>query len=186
MNENHKVDFAKKKGATDEWYTPESAVMSIVGELPPRVVVWCPFDTEESNFVKVLRLCGFQVECSHIENEDEDFFNYEPSQWDIIVSNPPYSIRNKILERAFSFNKPFALLMNTNGLFDSKIRWDLFNQNDFSLFYLKGRVKYMKEYGNTELKSPPFQSAFITSGLFNEKIVFENRTENTTVEKTLL
>lgn len=26
MNENHKIDFAKKKGATDEWYTPESAI----------------------------------------------------------------------------------------------------------------------------------------------------------------
>lgn len=91
-----------------------------------------------------------------------------------MVSNPPYSIRNKILERAFSFNKPFALLMNTNGIFDSKVRWDLFNENYFSLFYLKGRVNYMKEYGKVEKSSPPFQSAYITSMLFDEKIVFEN------------
>jgi hypothetical protein len=178
MSENHKIDFAKKKGGTDEWYTPESAVMSIIKELPTGVVVWCPFDKKESNFVKVLRQCGYQVECSHIDNEDEDFFDYEPFEWDIIVSNPPYSVRNKILERVFSFKKPFALLMNTNGLFDSNIRWDLFSENDFSLFYLKGRVNYMKEYGKVEKSSPPFQSAYITSGLFSEKIVFEKRIEN--------
>lgn len=36
MNENHKIDFAKKKGTTDEWYTPESAVISIANKLPKR------------------------------------------------------------------------------------------------------------------------------------------------------
>lgn len=173
MNENHKIDFAKKKGATDEWYTPESAVMSIVKELPIGSIIWCPFDKEESNFVKILLQCGYRVEYSHIDYEDNDFFDYEPFEWDIIVSNPPYSIRNKILERVFNFRKPFALLMNTNGLFDSAIRWDLFSKNDFSLFYLKGRVNYMKEYGKNEKSSPPFQSAYITSGLFKDKIVFE-------------
>lgn len=167
------MDFAKKKGLTDEWYTPESAVIPILKYLPYGSIVWCPFDKEESNFVKVLRENGYIVECSHIDNKDEDFFNYEPFEWDIIVSNPPYSIRNNILKRAFSFGKPFALLMNTNGLFDSQIRWDLFSQNDFSLFYLKGRVNYMKEFGKVEKSSPPFQSAYITSGLFKAKIIFD-------------
>ena len=174
MNENHKIDFAKKKGLTDEWYTPESAITPIIQHLPSGSIIWCPFDKEESNFVKVLRENGYTVESSHIDNKDEDFFNYEPFEWDIIVSNPPYSIRNDILKRVFSFGKPFALLMNTNGLFDSQVRWDLFSKNDFSLFYLKGRVNYMKEYGKVEKSSPPFQSAYITSKLFNSKIVFES------------
>lgn len=177
MSENHKIDFAKKKGATDEWFTPESAIMPIVKKIPIGSIVWCPFDKEESNFVKVLKQCGYKVEYSHIDYKENDFFEYEPNKWDIIVSNPPYSVRNKILERAFSFKKPFALLMNTNGLFDSQIRWDIFSKNDFSLFYLKGRVNYMKEYGKSEKSSPPFQSAYITSGLFKDKIVFEETKE---------
>ena len=175
MNENHKIDFAKKKGLTDEWFTPIRAVEPILKHIPANKIVWCPFDTEESNFVKLLQEKGYTVEFSHIKNKDKDFFNYEPFEWDIIVSNPPYSIRNEILKRAFAFKKPFALLMNTNGLFDSQARWDLFNENDFSLFYLKGRVNYMKEYGKIEKSSPPFQSAYITSGIFNEKIVFEGK-----------
>lgn len=173
MNENHKIDFAKKKGATDEWYTPESAVLPIIDLIPTGSIVWCPFDKQESNFVKVLQKCGFTVEFSHIDN-DEDFFNYEPSEWDIMISNPPYSIRNDILKRAFELEKPFALLMNTNGLFDSKIRYDMFQNCDtFSLFYLRGRVNYMKEYGKVEKSSPPFQSAYICNKLFENKIEFQ-------------
>ena len=74
------------------------------------------------------------------------------------IGNKPIEniIRTDILKRVFSFGKPFVLLMNTNGLFDSQIRWDLFSKNDFSLFYLKGRVNYMKEYGKVEKSSPPF------------------------------
>lgn len=178
MNENHKIDFAKKKGLTDEWYTPESAIYPLLVHIPYGAIIWCPFDTEESNFVKVLKQRGYRVEYSHIDTDNGNFLTYEPDEWDIIVSNPPYSIRNDILKRAFELKKPFALLMNTNGLFDSQIRWDLFSQNNFSLFYLKGRVNYMKEYGKVEKSSPPFQSAYITSGLFKEKIVFENA-ENT-------
>jgi len=171
--ENHKIDFAKKKGVSDEWFTPSSAVESIVNSLPKDCIIWCPFDTSDSNFVKILIKNGYKVEFSHIDIEGGDFFEYEPKKWDIIVSNPPYSIRNKILEKAFSFNKPFALLMNTNGLFDSKVRWEMFTKNSFSLFYLKGRVNYMKDFGVQEKSSPPFQSAYICNMMFEEKIVFE-------------
>ena len=167
------MDFAKVKGKTDEWYTPASAVEPIIKYITQHSVVWCPFDTEESNFVKLLRQRGFQVISSHID-EGQDFFTYEPKQWDIIVSNPPYSIRNEILAKAISFNKPFALLMNTNGLFDSKIRFDMFKAINFSLYYLRGRVNYMKEYGLLEKSSPPFQSAYICRGLSNDKIIFQD------------
>jgi len=167
------MDFAKIKGKTDEWYTPASAVYPIIKFLNKDVVIWCPFDTNESNFVKVLQDGGYTVVYSHIE-QGQDFFEYEPEKWDILVSNPPYSIRNDILDKCFSFNKPFALLMNTNGLFDSKIRYDLFKQKDFTLFYLRGRVNYMKEYGLIEKSSPPFQSAYICNNLFTEKIVFQD------------
>ncbi len=172
MNEN-KVDFAKNKGITDEWYTPESAVTPIIEHIKKGSIIWCPFDTKESNFVKVLKSKGLKVIYSHIE-DDKDFFTYEPKEWDMIISNPPYSIRNRILDKVFSLKKPFALLMNTNGLFDSKIRWDMFNNNDFTLFYLSGRVNYMKEYGKIEKSSPPFQSAYICSGISEHKILFQS------------
>lgn len=80
-------------------------------------VVWCPFDTEESNFVKLISKQN-KVIYSHI-SEGKDFYNYEPSEhWDCIISNPPFTNKRKIFERALSFNKPFALIMSNTWLND--------------------------------------------------------------------
>ena len=173
---NKTTELRLKAGNTDEWYTPIEAVWpinDIILKFYRNPIVWCPFDTEQSEFVKRFKEAGCKVEFSHIDN-GQDFFTYEPKKWDVLVSIPPYSKRNEILKRAFSFKKPFALLMNTNGLFDSAFRYDLFRNNEFTLFYLKGRVNYMKEYGKKEKSSPPFQSAYICHKLFNEKIAFES------------
>lgn len=166
------MDFAKNKGKTDEWYTPERAVRAILPHTVKFKTIWCPFDNEKSEFVKLLKKTH-NVIFSHIESGG-NFLEFIPNRkFDCIVSNPPYSLRNEILKRAFEIRKPFALLMNTNGIFDSAFRWELFNKNDFSLFYLKGRVNYMKEYGVKNNGSPPFQSAYVCSGMFDERIILE-------------
>ena len=177
MIENDSVDFAKRKGKSDEWFTPFDAILPILKYIKPNSTVWCPFDKPVSNFVKMFEEEGHKVICSHIDNGG-DFFEYEPEDYDIIISNPPYSLRNDVLKRLFKLNSPFAMLMNTNGLFDSKIRWDLFKNNNFTLIYLSGRVNYMKEYGLVEKYSPPFQSAYICSKLSDKQILFEERTKN--------
>lgn len=45
----------------------------------------------------------------------------------MIVSNPPFSIKDKILERLYELNKPFAVLLPTNSL-QGKKRYELFKQ----------------------------------------------------------
>lgn len=39
-------------GNNDECYTPSYGVAPILKYIPKDAVVWCPFDTEESEFVK--------------------------------------------------------------------------------------------------------------------------------------
>lgn len=170
--ENNNIDFAKRKGKSDEWFTPINAVIPILKYLDKGKIIWCPFDTNKSNFVIKLKEMGFKVIATHLET-GQDFFKYEPEEYDVIVSNPPYSLRNDVLTRLFSLGKPFAMLMNTNGLFDSRIRWNLFNKNNFTLIYLSKRINYMKEYGKKEKSSPPFQSAYICSGISEKQIIFE-------------
>ena len=75
---------------TDEKYTPGYGVLPIIKYIPEGKTVWCPFDTEHSEFVLKFRDAGFHVVHSHICN-GQDFFDYEPSQWDVLVSNPPFS-----------------------------------------------------------------------------------------------
>ena len=69
---------------------------------------------------------GYDVTRSHID-DGQDFFKYEPDEYDVIVSNPPFSIKDKILERLYELNKPFAVLLPTNSL-QGKKRYELFKQ----------------------------------------------------------
>ena len=46
---------------SDEYYTPEYAVKIILPYLKARAFkhVWCPFDKEHSEFIKILKKRGF-------------------------------------------------------------------------------------------------------------------------------
>ena len=63
-------------GGNDECYTPAYGVEPILKYIPKGAVVWCPFDTEESNFVKELRASGHKVVATHI-SQGADFFKTE-------------------------------------------------------------------------------------------------------------
>lgn len=56
----------------DEFYTLEYAVAPILKYVEGGKTVWCPFDTKESHFVKMLSDKGLEVKNSHIQ-EGVDF-----------------------------------------------------------------------------------------------------------------
>lgn len=76
-------------------------------------MIWCPFDVEDSNFVTVFKN-GYKVLHSHIWDQ-QDFYEYEPKEkWDIIISNPPFKGKHRLLARLLEFNKPWALILNSS------------------------------------------------------------------------
>ena len=79
-------------------YTPGYGVLPIIKYIPEGKIVWCPFDTKHSEFIAEIQGCRFPCRVFHIYN-GQDFFNYEPSQWDILVSNPPFSRKVEVFER---------------------------------------------------------------------------------------
>lgn len=110
----------------------------------------------------------------HIET-GQDFFKYTEPQGDIIVSNPPFSKREAILEKLYSWDIPFALIINMNGLFDSKKRFNLFKNNSVQLLIPRGRMKFIaKDVG--KLNSPNFQSIYLCNHLLEKPIVFDETT----------
>ena len=48
-----KMDKVAGSG-NDEFYTPEYAITPILKYIATDKIVWCPFDTADSNFVKML------------------------------------------------------------------------------------------------------------------------------------
>lgn len=182
-----KMDIVANSG-NDEFYTPLYAIKPIEKYIEPHSKIWCPFDTEESIFVKEFRAKGHIVIATHIF-EGVDFFKCNVPDCDYIISNPPYSLKTEVLERLFDIGKPFAMLVGVVGLFESQRRFDLFKNNKFEIMYLNRRVAYFKDY--TEQKpslNPPFSSVYICSNMLPEQMVFEeiDRNDKNTKPKSWL
>ncbi len=166
-----------KTSKSDEYYTPAYAVKLILPYLRAKgySTIWCPFDKVDSEFVKILRAEGYDVIHGHIET-GQDFFEQEvPVGTDCIVSNPPFSKRDAIFKRLFETGIPFAMIMNGNGLFDSKVRFELFSTNQFELLVPRGRMRFFDET-MTVRNSPNFQSIYVCNEVLDKQIVFTDMT----------
>ena len=161
----------------DEFYTPEYAIRPILKYLKPNSKIWCPFDTEDSLFVKLLSAEGHDMLATHISNGEDFFELYESDivDWcDYIISNPPYSLKTEVLECLFKTEKPFAMLVGVVGLFESQKRFEMFRNNDFEIMYLNKRVSYFKNYNDQKPSlNPPFSSVYLCSKMLPKQIVFE-------------
>ena len=105
----------------DELYTPPEVTKALIKHLPSSFkTVWCPCDTADSNIVKELEGSGYKVIASHVK-DGKDFLEWEPSEdYDCIITNPPYSIKNKVLKRCVELKKPWALLLPLDSLCGSQ------------------------------------------------------------------
>lgn len=177
MKQKTNEHLHKSSGANDECYTYRYAVESLLEYLEPfrDKIIWCPFDTEESEFVKVFRQNGFNVVNSHI-SYGQDFYKYEPENWDILVSNPPFSNKTKMFERVISFKKPFALLMNITYLNDG-IAAKTFKNIDLQILSFDKRMEFKNQTVDKKINflSAYFCSNFLPKDLgVNSKIIFSN------------
>jgi len=171
----NKAELQGQINPNDEFYTPNYAIEPLLKYVDTNSTVWCPFDTEQSNFVKLLKNKGCNVICSHIEKGD-DFFNYLPNvNVDYIISNPPYSLKAEVFERLFELKIPFAMLVGVVGLFESKRRFEMFRDNKFEIMYFDKRISYFKSYSDQKPSlNPPFSSVYICQGVLPNVVVFEN------------
>jgi len=157
----------------DEWYTPAYAITPILKYVADKKVIWTPFDTEKSLFVKMMRDKGHRVIHTHIQ-DGKDFLTMEAPECDAIVSNPPYSKKTEILERLYEINKPFAMLISIPGLFESQRRFTLFRDNPFEIMYMNKCISYFKSYNDEKPSlNPPFSSVYVCRDILPKQIVFE-------------
>lgn len=89
---NHMAGFQNKTFEKhDDYMTPKSAWEAIKHLVPKDKVIWEPF-YGDGRSGQILREIGFNV-----IHEDEDFF--QNNKGDIIVSNPPFTMVPRVLER---------------------------------------------------------------------------------------
>lgn len=74
---------AKTDKASDEYYTPAYAVKPIIKYLgDTSKTIWCLFDTQDSEYVKLLREAGHTVIATNI---DEGKISFSTSQKSIMI-----------------------------------------------------------------------------------------------------
>ena len=99
----------------DELYTPNEAIIPILKYLDPNKIYWECTDFGESNITKVLKENGFKV--IHTSKSEIDFLNDKANfEFDVIITNPPYSLKNEFLKKCYEYQKPFMLLLPLTAL----------------------------------------------------------------------
>lgn len=157
---------------SDEQFSPAYIVKPLLEFLDHNLfpTIWCPFDDETSEYVKEFQNNGYKVITTDIEH-GYDFFSYEPKEhYDIIISNPPFSLKDKILKRLQELNKPFAMLLPFPTLQGEK-RFD-YLKNTQALIFDK-RVNFYKDKAHTIKQSgAAFASIYICKDFLPCALIF--------------
>ncbi len=144
-----------------------------MAKIPKQKVIWCPFDLKTSNFVTILKKNGYKVIYSHVSTGN-DFYKFQPKQhWDIIISNPPFRNKYKLLNRLLIFNKPWALIFGIQCLNSEKFCDMLQKFKRPQYVHLKRRMCFTKDFLNYDvcnLKRPSFASMWVCNNLFKKDI----------------
>lgn len=159
------------RNKNDERYTPPILVKPILKYIKPKSTIWCPFDTEDSEFVILLKEAGHTVIFSHIDM-GLDFFEYEPNDYDYIISNPPFSRKLEVLDRLYKLNKPFAMLMNIECL-NYQVVGEFFLDKPLELLIVDKKVSFD---GNTA----SFNTSYFCKDMLPNQLMFEHLEHNNT------
>jgi len=157
---NPKTEYSKREKfeKPDECYTPEYAIKPLLPYLKKEWIIWdCAFGS--GRLAEHFKKLGFKVIGSNLE--EYDFLKTTITNADIIITNPPYSLKDKFLEKAFELGKPFAFLLPLTTLEGIK-RSKMFRENHIQLIIPNRRINFEIPSGK---KSSWFATAWFCCGL---------------------
>jgi hypothetical protein len=136
------IDYAKSP-KFDHFDTPDYAIEPLLKYIMPEWTVWEPTDTVgKSRITALLRNNGNRVISTGIA--ELDFILGKPDfDFDCIVTNPPYSVKNDFIFQCMEWRKPFALLMPLTAL-EGVRRGSMYRSmgRDFGVLVLDRRVEF--------------------------------------------
>lgn len=127
----------KKLKKHDDYLTPKYAWENILEFIPKNKIIWEPFYCEGTSG-KILGELGLKV-----IHKDIDFFIHDLG--DIIITNPPFSIKEKVLTRLKELGKPFILILPSPTMTCQYIRKLFAEEKDrLQLIIPRRRIQFIK------------------------------------------
>mgnify|MGYP003655404400 FL=1 len=120
----------------DDYMTPMSAWEQIVPYVPTGTI-WEPFygdGTSGDNWCEL----GYEV-----IHKAEDFFKVN-HECDMIISNPPYSMKRQVFERLKELDKPFIMLC-PSSMINTKYLYQTF-ANKIQIMIPPKRIQFIKPH----------------------------------------
>jgi len=119
----------------DDYMTPKSAWENIKDFIPRDKVIWeCFYGDGQSG--KYLEELGFKV-----IHEDIDFFNN--NKGDIIISNPPFSLKKEVFTRLIELDKPFIMICSQQVLFTQYFK-KIIKDKKLQIIVPSKRIQFIK------------------------------------------
>ena len=127
-------------GRSDEFGTPKEAIEPLLPFLNKNWIIWeCAWG--KGSLAKHFEEKGFKI----IGEPFKVFLNKDvglnKEGFNCIVTNPPYSLKEKFLERCYELGKPFALLMPLTAL-EGKKRGELYRRFGIQLIIPNKRFNF--------------------------------------------
>ena len=157
------LNMLKKTGnnaASDECYTPPEAVLPLLPFLDKRKTWYEPTSGKSKQILRCVWSNGVRM----MPSFGGDFFDYD-GRFDGIVSNPPFSKKDKFLKRCYEQRKPFALLLPVSTL-QGERRGKLFKEHGVEVLVLNKRIDF------TGGEAPHFGVAWFCKGILPAPLLF--------------
>lgn len=140
-----------RKGSSNDFQTPVEALWPLIPYLPKDWTIWeCAAGM--GNLVTGFEKLGYKVIATDILEDTgfgvKDFITWEPpkEEYQCIVTNPPYSLKQEFLERCYELGKPFALLVPLTT-FETPKRQRLFEKYGVQVIFFDKRINFQTPSG---------------------------------------
>lgn len=160
INKGYLQSNTTEKG--DEIYTPFYAVDPLLKYIPKDLKLWLPFDEEWSAYYQTFTKEGYNV-----VRTGWDFFKKStPEGVDLIVSNPPFSKKDQVIQSCVERGVPFCLLFPIQTL-QGKTRYKYFSKLDsIQMLCFDKRIAFHTDMDFKKYtKGTSFASVYIIGGI---------------------
>lgn len=130
--------------SADDFQTPAIALDPLMPFLRKEWTIWeCA--EGNGNLTRGLASEGYKVIGTDILS-GFDFLTWAPDDYDCIITNPPYSLKQQFLARAYHLGKPFAFLLPLTT-FETAKRQYYFKRHGLEVIFFDKRINFQTPSG---------------------------------------